>query len=166
MNKMTRSELIEKAFLEMIRQNERLIYKVCSFYVSDEYPLADLYQEVVCNLWAGYPNFRNGCSFSTWIYRIALNTCISGLRKELKIPKKIPVSVLEDVLIEPESISEQIKEMYHFIYQLKTMERAVILLYLEDKSYQEIADITGLTVSNVATKLKRSKQKLKEMSNR
>jgi RNA polymerase sigma-70 factor (ECF subfamily) len=163
---MNDSTEIEKAFLEMIHQNERLIYKVCSFYTSDEYPLADLYQEVVYNLWVGYPKFRNGCNFSTWIYRIALNTCISGLRKELKIPQKVPVSVLEDVLIEPESISEQIKEMYHFIHQLKTMERAIILLYLEEKSYQEIADITGLTVSNVATKLKRSKQKLKEMSNR
>ncbi|MDR1202467.1 MAG: sigma-70 family RNA polymerase sigma factor [Tannerellaceae bacterium] len=163
---MKHSTEIEKAFLEMIRENERLIYKVCSFYTSDEYPLADLYQEVVCNLWTGYPKFRNGCSFSTWIYRIALNTCISGLRKELKTPQKVPVSVLGDVLIEPESINDQIKEMYHFIHQLKTMERAIILLYLEEKSYQEIADITGLTVSNVATKLKRSKQKLKEMSNR
>jgi RNA polymerase sigma-70 factor (ECF subfamily) len=160
------SELVEKAFLEMIHENERLIYKVCSFYASDEYPLVDLYQDVVCNLWAGYPNFRSGCSFSTWIYRIALNTCISGLRKELKTPPKIPLTALEDVLIEPESINDQIKEMYHFIHQLKPMERAVILLYLEEKSYQEIADITGLTVSNVATKLKRSKQKLKEMSNR
>jgi RNA polymerase sigma-70 factor (ECF subfamily) len=163
---MKHSELVEKAFLEMIHENERLIYKVCSFYASDEHPLADLYQEVVCNLWAGYPNFRNGCSFSTWIYRIALNTCISGLRKELRTPQKIPVAALENVLVEPESINDQIKEMYHFIHQLKTMERAIILLYLEDKSYQEIADITGLTVNNVATKLKRSKQKLKEMSNR
>jgi RNA polymerase sigma-70 factor (ECF subfamily) len=163
---MKHPEPVEKAFLEMIRENERLIYKVCSFYASDEYPLADLYQEVVCNLWAGYPNFRNGCSFSTWIYRIALNTCISSLRKELRTPKKVPVAALENVLIEPESGNDQIKEMYHFIHQLKTMERAIILLYLEEKSYQEIADITGLTVSNVATKLKRSKQKLKEMSNR
>lgn len=157
---------IEKTFLRMIQENERLIYKVCSFYTSDDYPLADLYQEVVSNLWTGYTTFRNECSFSTWIYRVALNTCISGMRKEMKRPKSIPLSVLQETLVAPENISVQLKEMYHLIHQLKTMERAIVLLYLEEKSYQEIADITGLTVSNVATKLKRSKQKLKEMSNR
>ncbi len=162
---MDRTTDIEKDFLKMIRENERLIYKVCSFYVSEEQTIADLYQDVVYNLWSGFTKFRKECGFSTWIYRIALNTCISGMRKELKKPKSIPVSILQDVLVEPENINEQIKEMYRLIYQLKTMERAIILLYLEEKSYQEIADITGLTVSNVATKLKRSKQKLKEMSN-
>jgi len=155
----------ERAFLEMIRTNERLIYKVCSFYVSEEYPLADLYQDVVCSLWAGFGKFRNECSFSTWIYRIALNTCISGMRKARRQPQQVPVAALQETLIEPESISEQIREMYRLIHRLKTMERAIVLLYLEEKSYQEIADIMGLTVSNVATKLKRSKQKLKEMSN-
>ena len=155
----------ERAFLEMIRTNERLIYKVCSFYVSEEYPLADLYQDVVCSLWAGFGKFRNECSFSTWIYRIALNTCISGMRKARRQPQQVPVAALQETLIEPENISEQIREMYRLIHRLKTMERAIVLLYLEEKSYQEIADIMGLTVSNVATKLKRSKQKLREMSN-
>jgi len=155
----------EKAFIEMIRNNERIIYKVCSFYVSDEFPIADLYQEVVCNLWSAYPKFRNECSVSTWIYRIALNTCITGMRKDMRRPKGTPVSMLQDAVSEPETLSEQIREMYHYIHQLKTMERAIVLLYLEEKSYQEIADITGLTVSNVATKLKRSKEKLKQMSN-
>lgn len=155
----------EKAFIEMIRNNERIIYKVCSFYISDEFPIADLYQEVVCNLWSAYPKFRNESSVSTWIYRIALNTCITGIRKDMRRPKGTPVSMLRDVISEPETLSEQIREMYDYIHQLKTMERAVVLLYLEEKSYQEIADITGLTVSNVATKLKRSKEKLKQMSN-
>lgn len=156
---------LEKAFIEMVRSNERVIYKVCSFYVSDEFPMADLYQEVVCNLWSSYPKFRNESSVSTWIYRIALNTCITGMRKDMRRPKGTPASMLQDTISEPETLSEQIKEMYYYIHQLKTMERAVVLLYLEDKSYQEIADITGLTVSNVATKLKRSKEKLKQMSN-
>lgn len=156
---------LEKKFIEMIQQHERVIYKVCSFYVSVELPMEDLYQEVVSNLWASYPKFRNESSFSTWIYRIALNTCISGRRKETRRPKGIPVSILQDSLIEPETMDEQIKEMYRLIHKLKTMEKAIVLLYLEEKPYQEIADITGLTVSNVATKLKRSKEKLKQMSN-
>ena len=156
---------LEKAFIEMIQANERVIYKVCSFYTSDEHPLADLYQEIVCNLWTAYPKFRKESSFSTWIYRVALNACISGLRKASRTPKGIPISGLQEALPEPENMSEQIKEMYRLVHQLKTIERAIVLLWLEEKSYQEIADITGLTVSNVATKLKRSKEKLKEMSN-
>ena len=155
----------ERAFIEMIHDNERIIYKVCSFYISDEFPLADLYQEAVCNLWSSFRKFRNESSPSTWIYRIALNTCISGMRKEKRKPKGAPVSGLQESLSAPESISEQIKEMYKLIYQLRSLERAIVLLWLEEKSYQEIAEITGLTVSNVATKLKRSKEKLRQMSN-
>ena len=154
---------IEKAFIELIRENERLIYKVCSVYVSDEFPIADLYQEVVYNLWKGFSKFRNECSVSTWMYRIALNTCITGMRKELRRPKHVPILELRELLIEPESMDENIREMYRLIHQLKTLERAIILLYLEEKSYQEIADITGLTVSNVAVKLNRIKEKLKKM---
>lgn len=156
---------LENTFIEMIRNYERIIYKVCSFYVSDEFPLVDLYQETVSNLWTAFPRFKEESSVSTWIYRIALNTCISGMRKDMRRPKGTPVTVLQDAIAEPETLSEQIKEMYYYIYQLKTMERAIVLLYLEEKSYKEIADITGLTVSNVATKLKRSKEKLKQMSN-
>ena len=154
----------EKEFTELIRQNERLIYKVCSIYVSEEYPMADLYQEVVYNLWKGFPKFHNGCSVSTWMYRVALNTCITGIRKELRRPKHVPILELQENLIEPESMEENIREMYRLIYRLKTLERAIILLYLEEKSYQEIADITGLTLNNVAIKLKRIKEKLKKMS--
>jgi len=155
---------IEKAFIELIRVNERLIYKVCSVYVSDEFPIADLYQEVVFNLWKGFPKFRNECSVSTWMYRIALNTCITGMRKELKRPQHVPILELKELLMEPDSMDGNIREMYKLIYQLKTLERAIVLLYLEEKSYQEIADITGLTVSNVAVKLNRIKEKLKKMS--
>lgn len=162
---MTKAE-IEKSFIETIRQNERIIYKVCSFYVSKEFPIEDLYQETIHNLWSAYPKFRHECSVTTWIYRVALNTCISGMRKEMRRPKTdIDIDNLPETLFEQEGIEEDIHEMYNLINRLKTMEKVVILLYLEEKSYQEIADITGLSVSNVATKLKRSKRKLKEMSN-
>ena len=164
---MKRADL-EKEFIGIIRDYERIIYKVCTFYVSDESPMADLYQEVVLNLWKGFSKFRNECTLSTWVYRVTLNTCISGFRKEIRRVSKIPISsLLEETLPEFENaeIEENINEMYRLINQLKTLEKAMILLYLEEKSYQEIADITGLTVSNVATKLKRIKQKLKEMSN-
>ena len=158
----------ETKFIATIRQHERVIYKVCSFYVSDEMPKEDLFQEVVYNLWRGFAKFRDECSVSTWIYRVTLNTCISGLRKESKRPKNnISVLPLEQASPEPENagMEEKINEMYLLINQLKTLEKAIVLLYLEDKSYQEIADITGLTINNVAIKLKRSKDKLRKMSN-
>jgi RNA polymerase sigma-70 factor (ECF subfamily) len=156
----------EQDFVKLIRENEKIIYKVCSFYVSDTFTLADLYQEVVCNLWNGFPKFKNESTVSTWIYRVALNTCISGMRKEKKHPKgRLPVEAVSDQLIEPENLDESIREMYRMINRLKTLEKMVVLFYLEEKSYQEIADITGLTLSNVATKLKRAKEKLRQMSN-
>jgi len=154
----------EKAFVEMVHRYEKVIYKVCSFYVSKEYPLADLYQETVYNLWKGYPKFRGDSSESTWIYRIALNTCVSGLRKEKSKPEKTSIYAFENHFVETDNMEEDIRTMYSLIRQLKTLERAIVLLYLEEKSYQEIADITGLTLSNVATRLKRIKEKLKKMS--
>lgn len=157
----------EQDFVRLVQENERIIYKVCSLYVSDTFTLADLYQEVVLNLWRGFPKFRKESALGTWIYRVALNTCISGMRKAKKHPKSdYPVEELSDWLIEQDnSLDEEIREMYRMINQLKTLEKVVVLLYLEEKSYQEIADITGLTLSNVATKLKRAKEKLKKMSN-
>ena len=155
---------LENAFIHLVKQNERVIYKVCSFYVSEESPMADLYQEVVCNLWSAYPKFRGESAFSTWIYRIALNTCISGMRKAKRRPQSTPIAELQDVLASPEDMSDDIKEMYRLIYQLKVLDRAIVLLWLEEKSYQEIADVAGLAVNNVATRLKRAKDKLKQMS--
>ena len=157
---------MEKAFVSIVHQYERVIYKVCSFYISDSFPMADLYQEVVCNLWIAFPKFRNESAISTWIYRIALNTCITGVRKDIRRPKgNVPVAMLAESLPAPEEMEENILEMYRLIGQLKTIEKAIILLYLEEKSYQEIADITGLTVSNVAVRLNRSREKLNRMSN-
>jgi RNA polymerase sigma-70 factor (ECF subfamily) len=155
---------MEQEFIQMIQDNEKIIYKVCSFYVSEQTPMEDLYQESVLNLWKSFPKFRNECSYSTWIYRIVLNTCISDLRKGTR-RQHIPLVLSEEIAFEPDSMGEEIRELYQLISSLATFDRAIILLWLEDKSYQEIAGITGLTLGNVATKLKRIKEKLKTMSN-
>jgi RNA polymerase sigma-70 factor (ECF subfamily) len=156
---------MEDHFIKMVQTNERIIYKVCSFYVSERLTIEDLYQESVLNLWKSWPKFRNESSHSTWMYKIVLNTCISGMRRENKYQRNVPLSFSVEPAADCENSEEDIKELYRLIYRLKNLERAIILLYLEEKSYQEIADITGLTLSNVATKLKRIKMKLKEMSN-
>ena len=158
-------EILEEDFIRTVRENEKIIYKVCSFYVSEQSPMDDLYQETVFNLWKSFPKFRNESSYSTWIYRVALNTCISDFRKGSKYNRQVPLSLSDEIVFEPESMADEIRELYRLIYQLKNLERAIILLWLEEKSYQEIADITGLSLCNVGTKLKRIKEKLKIMSN-
>jgi len=156
---------LEQSFIQMVRENEKIIYKVCSFYVSEQSPIEDLCQETILNLWKSFPKFKHESSFSTWIYRVALNTCISDLRKMSRHKGKVSLVFSEEIAFEPNNMEADVRELYRMIYQLKNLERAIILLWLEEKSYQEIAEITGLSVSNVATKLKRIKEKLKTMSN-
>jgi RNA polymerase sigma-70 factor (ECF subfamily) len=164
MKKMSSTAEIENDFVRMIRENEKIIYKVCSFYVSEHSPAEDLYQEVMLNLWRGYPKFRHESACSTWIYRIALNTCISGLRRDSRLRRNTPLALSGEIAFVPDTTNDDVKELYRLIYRLNTLDRAIILLWLDEKTYQEIAEITGLTVCNVATKLKRIKEKLKIMS--
>jgi len=117
----------KKAFVEMIQQNERIIYKICSVYTTTELPIPDLYQEVVCNLWAGFAKFRHECSVSTWIYRVAINTCITETRKDIRHPKSsVLVANLAELLPAPESMTDDIREMYRLINQLKTIEKYLL----------------------------------------
>ncbi|WP_353121618.1 RNA polymerase sigma factor [Dysgonomonas capnocytophagoides] len=153
---------LEKDFMDMVRHNERIIYKVVSFYADIDQSVSDLYQEVVLNLWKAYPSFRGESKVSTWIYRISLNTCITFFRRS-----KRSISYT-DLVIDISDIPDEddnIKELYRLINKLGKIEKALVLLYLDEKPYKEIAEITGLTVTNVATKLNRIKDKLKKMSN-
>lgn len=149
-------------FLEMIRLNEGIIYKVASFYTDNNHPIGDLYQEVVLNLWKAFPSFRGESKYSTWIYRIALNTCVSFYRRSKKNVTYVDISTDIPEITET---NDQIQELYKLINRLGKIERALVLLYLDDKPYKEISEITGLSVTNVATKLSRIKDKLKQMSN-
>lgn len=155
---------IEGQFLTLIRQYERVIYKVCYLYTTKHASLGDLYQEVVLNLWKAYPKFRQECKVSTWIYRIALNTCISFIRKEKNIPDIVALTQEADWMTEEEDgWKEMIRQLHRMIDRLGQLDKSIILLYLEEKNYEEIAEITGLTVTNVATKISRIKDKLKKM---
>ena len=154
----------EQEFLSLIREYERVIYKVCYLYTTPNAPLGDLYQEVVLNLWKAYPRFRQECKVSTWIYRISLNTCISFIRKEKNIPEIVTLTREADRMAEEkDDLNDLLRQLYRMISQLGQLDKSIILLYLEEKSYEEIAEITGLTVTNVATKISRIKDKLKKM---
>ncbi|WP_244893472.1 RNA polymerase sigma factor [Dysgonomonas macrotermitis] len=148
--------------MEMVRLNERIIYKVVSFYADIDQSSSDLYQEVLLNLWKAYPSFRGESKLSTWIYRISLNTCITFFRRS---KRSVTYSALNIDISDTPDDNENIKELYRLINKLDKIEKALVLLYLDEKPYKEIADITGLTVTNVATKLNRIKDKLKKMSN-
>lgn len=156
---------LENEFITIIEDYQRVIYKVCYLYSTDNHHLNDLYQESVLNLWKSFPKFRNECKTSTWIYRITLNTCVTFYRRFSRSPKFVPLSTNLEMIAENENEISLIHELYNLINRLGNLDKALILLYLEEKSYQEIADIIGMSLTNVATKLSRVKEKMKKMSN-
>lgn len=154
----------EQEFVAVIREYERVIYKVCYLYTTPHATLSDLYQEVVLNLWKAFPKFRRECKMSTWIYRIALNTCISFIRKERNVPEIVTLTQEVDFSEETDETQAMLRQLYRMINRLGQLDKSIILLYLEEKSYEEIAEITGLTLTNVATRLSRIKDKLRKMN--
>jgi len=154
-------EKLEKDFMDMIKLNERIIYKVISFYADTNQYSEDLYQDIILNLWKAFPSFRGDSKVSTWMYRIALNTCLTFSKKNKRSLHYVDLPI---DIAQVNDNSEEIRELYKLISKLGEIERALILLYLDEKPYKEISEITGLTVTNVATKLGRIKEKLKQMS--
>ena len=157
---------LEREFLDMIAAQKRVIYKVCYIYAKDQDDLNDLFQEVVLNLWKSFPNYRGDSTVTTWVYRIAMNTCIIFLRRSNTRLQTIPMTAdVASLVAHEEGRTGQLQELYRLINRLGKLERALILLWLEERSYQEMADILGISKANVAVKLLRTKEKLKKMSN-
>ena len=157
---------LEREFLDMIAAQKRVIYKVCYIYAKDQDDLNDLFQEVVLNLWKSFPNYRGDSTVTTWVYRIAMNTCITFLRRTNTRLQTIPMTAdVASLVADEEGRTGQLQELYRLINKLGKLERALILLWLEERSYQEMADILGISKANVAVKLLRTKEKLKKMSN-
>ena len=152
---------LEADFLKMLRDYNRIIYKVASFYVDENTTIDDLYQDVVLNLWKAFPSFREESQPSTWIYRVALNTCVTYYRKNSR--RLACVEITPEIKAYTEE-NEAVAELYVCINRLGKLERALILLYLEDRPYKEIAEIMGITATNVSTKINRIKEKLKQIS--
>ena len=157
-------EKMEQEFLAVIREYSRVVYKVCYLYTTPNATLNDLYQEVILNLWKAFPKFRGECKISTWIYRISLNTCISFLPKEKNTPEIVTLTQGADRTEEQDETQIMLKQLYRMISRLGEVDKSIILLYLEEKSYDEISDITGLSLTNVATKINRIKDKLRKMN--
>lgn len=131
-------ENVEQEFLSVIREYERVIYKVCYLYTTPNATLNDLYQDVVLNLWRAYPKFRRECKVSTWIYRIALNTCISFIRKEKNIPEIVTLSQDSDRMEESDETQAMLKQLYRMINRLGPLEKSIICFIWKKKATRKL----------------------------
>ncbi len=156
----------ERRFMTVVADNRRVIYKVCYMYASDQDHFNDLYQEVLANLWQGLDGFRGDSAGSTWIYRVAINTCVSYYRRNVRHTQgRVGLEGLDNMPGDDSDRSGKLRQMYRLIGGLDKMEKALILMWLDEKSYEEIAEVTGLHRNTVATRLRRIKQKLIDKNN-
>jgi RNA polymerase sigma-70 factor (ECF subfamily) len=158
------SEEAEGRFLEVLGRHEQIINKVIRIYGVDSESRRDLFQEIVYQLWRSFGSFKGESRISTWLYRVALNTAITSLRKSKKVPEHTELD--EQFSNTPGSFStsdrsELVQQLYSAIRSLGEVDRAIIMLYLEELSYKEIAEVLGLTEDNVGVKLNRIKTKLR-----
>ena len=151
----------------MITEHQDLIRKVAAMYYKNQADQEDAFQEILVNLWKAYPTFRGESKITTWMYRVALNTVISGFRKASSRVHRNRTDVnISDELIKPERdqvSSEDIDVLYQSIERLTDIEKAVIMLYMEEKTYDDIAEIMGMTRTNVGVKINRIKKKLQKL---
>lgn len=155
----------QQEFLELIGRYKRIIYKVCYLYAPDRTQLDDYFQEVVLALWNGFDRFRGESSAATWVYRVALYTCISFVRRRMRRPALVRVTV--DLACDDDrELREQLDELYAAIGRLGRLDRALVLLWLEERSQEEIAAVTGLKPGTVAVRMTRIHEKLRKMYNR
>ena len=148
----------------MVKEHKNTIYTVCYMFSKDSDEVNDLFQEVLINLWKGLESFEEKSKIDTWIWRVSFNTCISQERKK-KRNSPIPLSMGIDLFNDKDEDTKQVKMLYNRIHRLKPFDRAIVLLWLENMSYEEIAAIVGITVKNVSVRLYRIKEELKQMSN-
>ena len=152
---------MRKEFVDILNNHRGLIYKVCHLYCDDPEDRKDLFQEIVLQVWKSLGSFRQESSIGTWMYRIALNTAITHFRKEKRLGGKVSLTGIDiPDLNDSNEKEDQLKELFKAIENLDRIDKSIILLYLEEKNYEEISEITGLTRTNVGVRLNRIKIKL------
>lgn len=152
-------------FRKIVTEYSGMIGKVCYMYASDASHRQDLSQDTMVNIWRGLDQFRGDSQLSTWVYKTCINTCISSLRKEKNHRNNVSTEVLPDIEGDNEDKTAKLKEMYRLISTLNPMDKALIMMWLDELSYEEIAMVSGMSRNNVATRLRRIKQTLIEKSN-
>ena len=155
----------EKEFTNVVRENKATIYTVCYMFSADKDEVEDLFQEVLVALWRGFESFRGESKVSSWIYRVALNTCISLERKKSRRPDTARLTMDINLFSDTDEESRQAQMLRERIGKLGVFDRAIVLLWLENLSYEEIGAIVGITAKNVSVRLVRIREQLKNMSN-
>lgn len=159
---------LEHQFVTNLEKHQNIVHKICRIYTNDAAAHNDLFQEITIQLWNAYPKFRGDAKFSTWMYRVALNTAITLYRKK---KRQIPTEDYENVAYRipgeeyDDEAERQLKAMYRAIKELNDIEKALIFLYLEDKNYREISETMGISEVNARVKMSRVKNKLKNILN-
>tara|TARA_R110002051_G_scaffold5108_2_gene27350 strand:+ start:19445 stop:19939 length:495 start_codon:yes stop_codon:yes gene_type:complete len=159
---------LEHKFVTELQDNQNIVHKVCTLYTNDRDSHNDLFQEITIQLWKAYPKFRGDAKFSTWMYRVALNTAITLYRKN---KKRIDTANYDSIIFKvkadeyDETEELQLKLMYKAVKQLGDVDKALVFLYLEDKNYTEISDTLGISEVNARVKMNRIKTKLKTILN-
>ena len=155
----------EKAFSDVVKKYKNTVFTVCYLFSKDQDEVNDLFQETLINLWRGFDSFKGQCEVKTWIWRVSLNTCLTFERKKKRTIETVPLSMDINLFIDTDDDTRQIQQLYSRINKLGLVDRAIILLWLESMSYEEIGQIVGISTKNVSVKLVRIKEQLKKMSN-
>lgn len=154
----------EQQFAQVVKDNRSTIYVVCYMFSNDAEEVADLFQEVLVKLWNGYDSFQGKSDIKTWIYRVTLNTCVTRDRKKRRRNRAM-LSMDVDYFDSQEQETAQVRILHERIARLQPLDRAIILLWLEQISYGEIGEIVGISAKNVSVRLARIRVQLKNMSN-
>lgn len=158
-------KISEKEFAKIVRENKTTIYTVCYMFSDDREEVEDLFQEVLIALWQGLDSFRGESALRSWIYRISLNTCISADRKKHRRADSVRLDMKIDLFADTNDDTRQVQMLRSRIGKLGVFDRAIILLWLENLSYEEIGAIVGISAKNVSVRLVRIREQLKNMSN-
>lgn len=153
-------------FLNKVLENQGIIHKVCGIYCDTAEDREDLFQEIVAQLWRSFPSFRSESKVSTWMYRVSLNTAITHFKKDKRRPDRDNVERPNFQIASEEyddTYEENVKQLYKAVSKLTGIEKSITLLYLEEKKYEEIAEIVGITQNYVRVKMNRIKAKLKKL---
>nr|WP_274704473.1 sigma-70 family RNA polymerase sigma factor [Salinimicrobium profundisediminis] len=159
---------MEHEFVSHLEKHQNIVHKICRMYTNDQESHNDLFQEITIQLWNAYPKFRGDSKFSTWMYRVALNTAITLYRKSKKqlrtqnydeVSFKIKADVYDD------EVEKQLQLMYKAVKELNDIDKALVFLYLEDQSYREISEMLGISEVNARVKMNRIKKTLRNILN-
>ncbi|MFT5103115.1 MAG: RNA polymerase sigma factor (sigma-70 family) [Candidatus Latescibacterota bacterium] len=167
-NKQPLNKELEHSFVTQLEENQNIVHKICRLYTNNSDAHNDLFQEITIQLWRAFPKFRGDSKFSTWMYRVALNTAITLYRKS---KRSIKTQDFESVSFKissedyDDTVEERLKLMYSAVKTLNDIDKALVFLYLEDKNYKEISETLGISEVNSRVKMNRIKEKLRKVLN-